>query len=136
MNSFLAGLGTVGVAAVLTAVLWLGTNSTGKVKSLPWGACLILSLIAGAAFKAAGGPFGFVAEVINDGLNMLTQDILPGLTLPAVALIILAILLWKKLSLRGLSMVGIVWFYVVSGAGGSWGYLADRIDAIAMGLAS
>ncbi|MEU0181463.1 hypothetical protein ABZ312_09765 [Streptomyces sp. NPDC006207] len=134
MNSFLGSLGTVGVALALSALLLLGTQPGGRLKPLPWGACLVLSMVAGSAFKAAGPPFSFVSDLVGDGIG-LTQGIMPGLTMPALALTMVIIILWKKLTLRGISIMGIAFWYVAAGAGGAWGILADRIHDIAQSAA-
>lgn len=134
MHSFLGSLGTVGVALALSALLLLATTPGGKLGQLPWGVCLVLSMVAGSAFKAAGPPFSFVSDLINDA-TVLAKGVMPGVTMPALALTLLIFILWKKLTLRSLSVMGIAFWYVAAGAGGAWGVLADRIHLIAQSAA-
>jgi len=135
VNSFIGSLGTVGLAVALTALLILGTKGGGQVKSLPWGACLVISMIAGSCYGAAGPPFSFVRDGVGY-MVALSQSAMPGLTMPAIALTILFVILWWKLTLRGISILGIVFWFIASGAGGGWTVAAARIHAIAESLAA
>ncbi|MEU0060734.1 hypothetical protein [Streptomyces sp. NPDC006334] len=136
MNSFLGSLGIVGLAGVLSVILWFGTqdNEGGKLKPLGWGWIVLLSLIAGASFKAAGPPFSFVSDLVNDLIRMFGKAF-PGYSMPGIALTLIALLLWKKMTRRQVAMTSIVFFYVASGAGAGYGIVAERIREIAMGLA-
>lgn len=131
----LGSLGAVGLAGALTVLLWLGTSTGGKLKPLSWGACLFLSMVAGASYKAAGPPFDVVSDLVNDLIGTSGQ-VLPGYSMPAFALTLAIIILFKKLSTRQVSMLGIVFWYVASGAGGVWGIVAVKIALIASNLAS
>ncbi|MFF0395149.1 hypothetical protein ACFYSJ_05085 [Streptomyces sp. NPDC005248] len=131
---FLPALGAVGLAGALTALLWFGTSGGGKMKPLGWGACLVLSMIAGAAYNAAGPPFDIVSSLVRDGVGMFT-DVFPGYSMAALALTLLVIILYKKLTTRGVSMLGIVFWYVASGAGGGFSIVAAKIAVIMQGLA-
>jgi hypothetical protein len=135
VHSIFGTLGPAGLAAVLTALLWLGTAGGGKVKSLSWGWCLILGSVAGAAYKAAGAPFSLVSDGVNDATSLAGATI-HGLTMPALALLQIVVILYKKLTPRAVAMNGIVFWYLASGAGGAPGILADRIHLIAQHLAS
>jgi hypothetical protein len=128
-------LGAVGLAGTLTVLLWFGTSTGGKVKPLGWGACLILSMIAGSAYNAAGPPFNLVSSLVHDLIGMFT-DVFPGYTMAALALTLVAVILYKKLTTRQVSMLGVVFWYVASGAGGGIGIVAEKIAAIMQGLAS
>ncbi|WP_371799081.1 hypothetical protein OG963_14765 [Streptomyces sp. NBC_01707] len=131
---FLPALGAVGLAGALTALLWFGTSSGGKMKPLGWGVCLVLSMIAGAAYNAAGPPFDMVSSLVRDGIGMFTS-VFPGYTMASLALTLLIIILYKKLTTRGVSMLGIVFWYVASGAGGGFAIVATKIAVIMRGLA-
>lgn len=133
MHSLLGSLGTAGLAVALTVLLWLGTTSGGKIKPLGWGVCLALSMIAGAAFKAAGTPFDLISNLVND-LVGLTGQVVPGFTMPAFALTMLIVILFKRLTTRQVAMLGVVFWYIASGAGGAWGILASKIALIAHSL--
>ncbi|WP_327345922.1 hypothetical protein [Streptomyces europaeiscabiei] len=137
MNSFIGTLGPVGLAGILSVILWFGTkdNEGGKLKPLNWGWIVGLSLIAGAAFKAAGPPFSFISDLVNDGIGMWGAAF-PGYSMPAIALTLIAFLLWMKMSRRQVAMTSIAFFYVASGAGAGYGILAERIHQIAMNVAS
>lgn len=138
MNSLLPPLGAVSFAVVLTAVLIFGTKEgkEGKAKPLGWWWVLFLSLLAGAAFTAAGWPFNIVPNLVTGDLLGMLNAVMPGLSMPGIALTIIAILVWKGLSRRQVAVTGIVLFYVLSGAGGGLGTVAERINAIATNLAS
>ncbi|MFC8723711.1 hypothetical protein [Streptomyces bacillaris] len=135
MNSLLGTLGPVGLAAVLTVVLIVGTKGDGQAKSLSWGWCLALSLLAGAAYSAAGWPFSLVRGLVKDFVELL-NSVLPGITLPAVGLCMAAIIAWKKLSKRGVAMLGIPFWYVAASGDGGLGILAQKIADLAERLAA
>lgn len=126
-------LGTGGTALALTAVLWFGTSQGGKVKQLPWGWCLLLALVAGAAYKAAGDPIG-LSPLVGEAVNLL-NGIVPGVTVAALGVIMLAIILWKKLSLRGVSMCGIFFFFVMAATTGTFGKVSSVLANVASRLA-
>lgn len=136
MTSFFGSLGIVSVAGVLSVILWFGTkdNEGGKLKPLNWGWIVLLSLLAGAAFKAAGPPFSFVSDLVNDLIGMWGAAF-PGYSMPGIAMTLTAILLWKKMTRRQVAMTSIAFFYVASGAGAGYGVVAERIHEIAMRLA-
>ncbi|WP_381792901.1 hypothetical protein [Streptomyces niveus] len=135
MNSLFGTLGPVGLAVVLTVVLIVGTKGDGQAKALSWGLCLILSVLAGASFAAGGWPFTLVRGLVND-LVALVNSFLPGMTFPAIGLCMAAIIAWKKMSRRGVCMMGIVFWYVAASADGGLGILAEKIAAASQQLAS
>lgn len=135
MNSLLGTLGPFGLAFLLTIVLVVGTQGGGKIKPLGWGWTLALSLIAGASYAATGWPFSLVKGIVSD-LLALAEGVMPGLTLPAIGLSMVAVILWKKLSTRGVAMMAIPFFYIASSADGGLGVLADKIALVAQHLAS
>jgi hypothetical protein len=135
MNSLLGTLGPFGLASLLTIVLIFGTKGEGQAKALSWGWCLILSVLAGASFAAADWPFSLVRSLVNDVLGML-NGVFPQLTLPAIGLCMAAIIAWKKLSRRGVVMMGIPWWYICASADGGLGVLADKIALVAQQFAS
>ncbi|MFF5655244.1 hypothetical protein [[Kitasatospora] papulosa] len=137
MSSFLGVIGLPALATLLSVVLWFGTkenNSGAKAKALGWGWIVFLSLLAGAAFKGAGPPFSYVSDLVNDGIRMLGAAI-PGLTMPGIAIVLLAILVWKGMTRRQVAMTSITFFYVASGAGAGYGLVAERLQDIATRLA-
>ncbi|WP_327385031.1 hypothetical protein [Streptomyces sp. NBC_01207] len=130
----LPALGTGGAALALTAVLWFGTSQGGKGKQLSWGWCLFLALVAGAAFKAAGDPLGF-SGLVTSSVEAL-NGIVPGVTVAALGVIMLAVIIWKKLTLRGISMCGIFFFFVMAATTGTFGKASVVIANIANNLAN
>ncbi|QKW06981.1 hypothetical protein HUT18_11795 [Streptomyces sp. NA04227] len=135
MNSLIGSLGPFGLATFLTVVLILGTSGGGKVKPLGWGWTLFLSILAGASYAATGWPFSIVKGVVND-LLVLVNSVAPELTLPAIGLCMMAIISWKKLTLRGLVTMGIPLFYIASSADGGLGILAEKIALVSAQLAA
>lgn len=137
MESVIPALGPVGFAFFLSAVLIFGTkeNSGGKAKPLGWWAVLILSLIAGAAFAAGGWPFDLIPKLLMGDLLGAVDAVMPGLSLPAIALTLMAILAWVGLTRRQVAMLGIFLFYCLAGSDEGLGILAERIHAVAQDLA-
>lgn len=138
MNSLIPPLGGVGLGVFLTAVLVFGTKEakTGKAKPLGWWAVLILSLLAGASYAAAGWPFDLIPKLVLGDLIGALGAIMPGLSLPAIGLTLMVILAWVGLTRRQVAVVGIILFYVLAAAGGSLGTLSERIRAVAEHFAS
>lgn len=126
MNSLFGNLGIVGLAVALTALLLFGIKGGGKVKPLGWWPCLIGGMLAGSAYAAAGGVFKIVPDLVG-GLLGAAQGILPGVTTPAVALVIAIIVAFKQLSTKQVAIIGIIFWYAASGAGGVWGQVAMAI---------
>lgn len=126
-------LGTVGVAAVLTCLMIWGIPGEGKLKPLGWWTTVLVAMLAGSAYKAAGGPFAIVPDIIGTGVHF-AQGFLKGLTMPAIATCVLIFMLFKKLTTRQVGYTALVFFYVVSGAGGNWSYISDAIENARAGL--
>ncbi|MER7738873.1 hypothetical protein ABTX34_11200 [Streptomyces sp. NPDC096538] len=126
MNSVFGNLGIVGLAVALTVLLLVGIKGGGKVKPLGWWPCLILGMLAGSAYAAAGGIFQLIPDLVGAGLDV-AQGIVPGVTMPAVALTLAIVILFKKLDTKQVALLGIVFWYAASGAGGLWGTLSDAI---------
>ena len=73
--------------------------------------------------------------LVNDGVTML-NSIIPGLTYPAIGLCMLALIAWKKLSRRGVCLIGIPFWYIAASSDGGLGVLAEKIALAAHQLAS
>lgn len=125
MNVF-GHYGPVGLALVLTVVLFVGIPGGGKLKPLGWWTTLLLAMLAASAYRAAGSLFRIVPDMAGS-LVHYANAVLPGLTMPALATCLLAFILWKRLSTRQVAVVALVFFYVASGAGGPWSYISNAI---------
>jgi hypothetical protein len=73
--------------------------------------------------------------VVNDLLGM-AQGVFPDLTLPAIGLLLLVIIAWRKMTPRGVAMLGIPFWYVCASADGGLGILAQKIALMAHQLAA
>jgi hypothetical protein len=133
VNSVFGNLGPVGLALVLTIVLIIGHSGGGKVKPLGWWPTLFLALLAGSAYRAAGGIFKIVPDFVGSLIGT-AKGIIPGVTLPALALSLLAFLLFQKLTTRQVAVLGIVFFYLATGAGGFWSTISNAIANTAANL--
>lgn len=129
----LGNLGTVGVAAALTCLMIWGIPGDGKLKPLGWWTTVLVAMLAGSAYKAAGGLFAIVPDFIG-GLIAFGQSFLKGLTMPAIATCLVIFMLFKKLTTRQVGYTALIFFYVASGAGGKWNYIADAIENARAGL--
>jgi hypothetical protein len=105
VNSVFGNLGPVGLALVLTIVLIIGHSGGGKVKPLGWWPTLFLALLAGSAYRAAGGIFKIVPDFVGSLIGT-AKGIIPGVTMPALALSLLAFLLFKKLTTKQVGVTG------------------------------
>ncbi|MDX3398429.1 hypothetical protein [Streptomyces sp. ME01-18h] len=126
MDSLFGNLGIVGLAVALTVLLLVGIKGGGKVKPLGWWPCLILGMLAGSSYAAAGGLFKLVPDLVGSLLDV-AQSIVPGVTMPAVALTLAIIILFKKLDTKQVALLGIVFWYAASGAGGLWSTVSEAI---------
>jgi len=127
-------LGPVGLAFVLTVLLVFGIPGGGQLRALGWWPTLILSMLAGSAYKAAGGPFKVVPDFVGS-LISTAQDVIPGVTLPALAFGLVIFILFKKLTTKQVAPLAIVFWYVAAGAGGSWSYVSEAIANLGTNLA-
>lgn len=134
MNSVFGNLGTVGLALVLTVLLIFGIPGGGQLKPLGWWPTLILSMLAGSAYKAAGGLFQLVPDLVGSLIDTVNK-VLPGVTMPALALALAIFILFKRLTTKQVGYLGIAFWYVAAGAGGTWAYLSDAIGNLGANLA-
>lgn len=129
MSSVFGNLGIVGLAVVMTVLLLVGIKGGGKVQPLGWWPCLIGGMLAGSAYAAAGGVFKMVPDLVGSLLKA-AQGVAPGLTMPAIALTLAIIILFKRLTTKQVAVLGIVFWYAASGAGGLWGTLSHTIAGL------
>ena len=133
MNSVFGNLGPVGLALVLTVLLVFGIPGGGQLKPLGWWPTLLLSMLAGSAYKAAGGLFKLVPDLVGSLISTV-NSVLPGVTMPAIALALAIFILFKKLTTKQVGLLGIAFWYVAAGAGGTWSYLSDAIANLGTNL--
>jgi hypothetical protein len=126
VNSVFGNLGIVGLAVALTVLLLVGIKGGGKVKPLGWWPCLILGMLAGSSYAAAGGIFKLVPDLVGS-LLQAAQGLVPGMTMAAVALTLAIVILFKKLTTQQVAVLGIVFWYAASGAGGVWSTVSESI---------
>jgi hypothetical protein len=134
VNSVFGNLGPVGLALVLTVLLVFGIPGGGQLKPLGWWPTLLLSMLAGSAYKAAGGLFKIVPDLVGSLIGTV-NSVLPGATMPALALALAIFILFKKLTTKQVGLLGIAFWYVAAGAGGTWSYLSDSIAHLGTSLA-
>ncbi|MBT2492360.1 hypothetical protein J7E96_28390 [Streptomyces sp. ISL-96] len=133
-SSLIPAFGAPGLALGLTGILWFGTSTGGKVKPLGWWWTLLLAMVAGASYKAAGTPFDLVSSLVNDGLGLF-GDVVPRVTMAGIGLFLTGVILYRKLTTRQVAVIGIIFWYVASGAGGAYSLLAQKIDTIMQSFA-
>jgi hypothetical protein len=133
VNSVFGNLGPVGLALVLTVLLIVGIPGGGKLKPLGWWSTLILSMLAGASYKAAGGLFKLVPDFVGSIISTL-NGVIPGVTMPALALGTAIFILFKKLTTKQIGILGIFFWYIAAGAGGAWSSVSDAIAHLGTSL--
>lgn len=133
MNSVFGNLGPVGLAVVLTVLLLVGIPGGGKLKPLGWWSTLLVSMLAGSAYKAAGGIFKIVPDFVGSMIATV-NGVIPGLSMPALALAAAIFILFKKLTTKQVGVLGIFFWYIAAGAGGTWSYLSDSIANLGVNL--
>lgn len=132
MNVF-GDLGAVGLAAGLTALLVFGIPGGGKLKALGWWTTLFVAMLAGSAYKAAGGMWSVVPDLAGSVIGFI-NGFVKGMTMPALALCLAIYILFKKLTTKQLAVVALLFFYVAAGAGGNWSYISDAIENARVGM--
>lgn len=132
MNVF-GNLGTAGLALALTVLLFVGIPGGGKLKPLGWWTTLIVAMLAGSAYKAAGGLFRIVPNLAGSVVHFV-NGFIKGATMPALALSLAIFILYKKLTTKQLAVVALLFFYVAAGAGGNWSYISDAIENARAGM--
>ncbi|MET9414125.1 hypothetical protein ABZY03_08025 [Streptomyces klenkii] len=136
---FLGGLGTGGLATVLTTALILGTRDK-SAHTFSKGQAVTCGLAAGTVYTAAGHTWGVPDDLTLNALQALhvgtgtgpLGDIQPG----AVALVLVIVAYLVKLKPRAAGVNGLVMATVFTHAGGPWAMLASGIGDFFVGLAS
>ncbi|MGW1989631.1 hypothetical protein [Embleya sp. NPDC001921] len=127
----LGNIGAPGMAFVLTLALFYGTKGGPKAKlKLTWTSAFWVGAFAGAAYQAAAVmPFTIVNDLIHDMIAFAFLAA-PGLTTPAIALILATYLLFAEVTIRKVGVVTIILFYVAGASGGAWGTASTWIAGI------
>ena len=99
----------ISLALVLTVLLVFGIPGGGQLKPLGWSPTLILSMLAGSAYKAAGGPFKFIPDLIGSLIGTVSK-VLPGVAMTAIALSLAIFILFKKLTTKQVGVLGILFW--------------------------
>ncbi|MCX5601597.1 hypothetical protein OOK29_25945 [Streptomyces phaeochromogenes] len=133
MNSVFNFGNPVSLAVVLTVLLIFGIPGGGRLKALGWWPTLLFSMLAGSAYKAAGGPFAIVPDFVGSVIAT-ANGVVPGVTMPALAFSLAIFILFKKLTTKQVGILGIFFWYLAAGAGGSWSYVADSFSNLAANL--
>ncbi|MGA5497756.1 hypothetical protein ACPCSP_25670 [Streptomyces cinereoruber] len=134
--SVISGLGTLGVSLALVLVLWFGTGKnagSGKMPALGWGATFFLALLAGSGLAVSGDPLKFRGAVqdLLSFLNKIGSSLQAGgVTMAGLAVLILVIVLYKKMTTRILAVLGILLFFAAGSAGGTMGTLSGALTSI------
>ncbi len=134
--SLLQGVEVFGLAVILTLILWFGTkdNEGGQLGPLKWHWIVVLSLLAGAAYRVVNGfPFNLITGLVNDALGLIGAAV-PELTLPALGGCLLVLLAFRKNTRRGTAMLCIFLVFVAADSGGVLEPVADRLETVARKL--
>ncbi len=134
MTSVFGNLGPVGLALVLTVLLIFGIPGGGQLKPLGWWPTLVFSMLAGSAYKAAGGIFKIVPDFVGS-IIATVNGMIPGVTMPALALATAVFMAFKRLSTKQVGVLGIFFWYIAAGAGGTWSYVSNAIASLGANIA-
>ncbi|MYT60631.1 hypothetical protein GTW29_28615 [Streptomyces sp. SID7834] len=138
--TFFAGLGTGGVALVLTVALVLGTRKKGAETTFSKGLALTLGLAAGVVWAGAGIVWGMPDDVVLTALQALGVGRADGpfgnVQMPAIAWVLVLIAYLVKLAPRAAGVTGIIMATTFSAAGGAWAIVATTIGSFFLGLAA
>ncbi|ESU46488.1 hypothetical protein K7395_24815 [Streptomyces filamentosus] len=141
-TTFFAGLGTGGVALVLTVALVLGTRKKGAGAETTFskGLALTLGLAAGVVWAGAGIVWGMPDDVVLSALQALgvgrADGPLGNVQMPAIAWVLVLIAYLVKLKPRSAGVTGVIMASVFSVAGGAWAIVATTIGGFFLGLAA
>lgn len=129
-GNILGGFGAGGLALVLTTILILGTKDSSE-HPLPKNAALIIGLMAGVCYLAAGQLWGIPDDLIVSTLRGFGVGsgggIFGDVTEPAVSLTLVAIAWFVKLKARSAGILGIGMASVFSVSGGLWAMIAMQV---------
>lgn len=132
--SVLQGLGTLGVALILTVLLWLGTGKNagkGRMPALAWGPVAFLAFVAGSAWSKAGDPLKF-SSLVRDGVDMLNDGGQGGtISIAGGAVLLLVIVLYKQMGTRMTFILVMLLWFLADASGGTLDTIAGFASNIA-----
>ncbi|MFF7365638.1 hypothetical protein [Streptomyces sp. NPDC008125] len=138
--TFLGGLGTGGLALVLTVALILGTRKKGGETTFPKGLALTLGLAAGTVWMGAGIVWGMPDDMVTTALQAVGVGKVDGplgnVQMRAIALVLVVVAYLVKLKPRAAGVTGIIMASVFSAAGGAWTIIATTVGEFFLGLAA
>ncbi|RDG37937.1 hypothetical protein [Streptomyces corynorhini] len=136
--TFLGGLGTGGLALVLTVLLVLGTRSSSE-HTFSKGMALFVGLAAGIVWAGAGQVWGMPNDLVLSGLasaGVGTNGPLGTVGFPAIAIVLVVIVYMMKLKPRASGVTGVLMATVFAAAGGGWAMVAGTVGSFFVGLAA
>ncbi|MFB6875687.1 hypothetical protein [Streptomyces sp. NPDC056323] len=138
--TFFSGLGTGGLALVLTVLLILGTRKKDTEVTFSKGQALTIGLATGVVWAGAGIVWGMPDDVVLQGLQSLGvgrgDGPLGDVKMPAVAWVLVIIAYIVKLAPRTAGVTGIIMATTFSAAGGAWAIVASSIGTFFLGFAA
>lgn len=135
--SGLAGFGTLGVALVLTVLLFLGTGKNagqGRRPKLEWMPVVILSFLNGAALAMAGDPLKFNG-LVTSCADMISKGGQGTVTVTGFSALLIVIVLWAKMQTRTTFILVVLAWFSFNAAGGTPAALAGFAENIANSFA-
>lgn len=138
--TFFGGLGTGGLALVLTVALVLGTRKKNAEVTYSKGLALFLGLAAGVVWAGAGQVWGMPDDVVLSALQSAgvgrANGPLGNVGMPAIALVLVLIAYMMKLKPRTAGVTGVIMATTFASAGGAWAIVASTVGGFFVGLAA
>ncbi|MFJ3587514.1 hypothetical protein ACIQUY_29340 [Streptomyces sp. NPDC090231] len=138
--SFFGGLGTGGIALVLTVLLVLGTRKKDTETTFSKGQALTIGLAAGVVWAGAGIVWGMPNDVVLQGLQSLgvgrADGPLGNVQMPAIAWVLVIVAYIVKLAPRAAGVTGIIMATTFAAAGGGWAIVATSVGTFVLGFAA
>lgn len=137
--TILGGLGTGGVALVLTTALVLGTRTAAE-KTFKKSVALFIGLAAGTVWMGAGQVWGMPDDLVLNALKSAGvgsgDGPLGDVEMTAIAVVLVLVAYLWKLKPRTAGVTGIIMATVFASAGGGWSMMSGAIGDFFVGFAS
>ncbi|MEV5138449.1 hypothetical protein AB0K71_05825 [Streptomyces syringium] len=138
--NFIGGLGAGGTALVLTTILVQGTKKDGIRHGLNQNQAVTVGLADGTVLAGAGQVWGVPDDIVLGVLDAVGVGTSGGplgtITMPAVALTLVAFVYIKKLKPRTAGVNGLIMASVFANAGGGWAMISRAIGDVFVRIAS